>query len=97
MAPGTTFDPATDLYEEEGIIPAFKRTVSYLYFWANMTYLGYSILLRLVDTNAYDWSVKEINDRYMAANVIHLVSAFMYIWYAGFYPVPVRALPCNSR
>jgi len=81
MAPGSNFDPATDLYDEEGVKPAFKRTITYVYFYGNCFYVAYSILLRLIDENPYHWELKKVNDLYLLSNILHLVSAFFYIWY----------------
>jgi len=70
----------TDLWVEHGFDHAFDRTYVSPYFWANVVYVAYAIIIIDIDMNESVYPLEQINAMYFGANIIHLTNAIMYMW-----------------
>jgi len=66
--------------EEPGFKRAWKGTWRSPYACANFVYVIYATLVIVVDLHFDTWDHDLINKFYIAAAVVHVVNAFMYIW-----------------
>jgi len=73
-------DKPTHKYDEVGFKKAWKGTFRSPYVFANFVYVIYAALILIIDYHQHIWSHTLINKFYVAAAVVHVVNAFMYIW-----------------
>jgi len=77
--PNSDEAPPTDLFVSIGFGNALQRTWRSPYIYANIVYIAYAALILTVDAHP-DLDISTTNDLFMAAAVVHLVNACMYIW-----------------
>jgi len=68
------------LYQGDiGFLPALKRTFRAPYILASFVYVFYACIIIGIDSNP-DGDLYLINVTYVVAGVVHMISAFLYMW-----------------